>query len=415
MVVMMIVMIMMVITMKRTLPRLVFCDSPSTEAQCPGVTHLQQKHNGAQVWLTYKNHNGTQAWITYKNHNVTQVWLTYKNHNVTQVWFTFNRSTTLPRLVLCDSPLTEAQSCPGVTHLQEPQCYPSVTHLQEPQCYPSVTHLQEPQCYPSVTHLQQKHNVAYSSSLWLTFNRSIKLPRCVSPSTEAQRCPGWSSVFPARCCPPVRSCTPRLCRDGNTCLPTLAPLALPADWRRPGRHAQCACITQQGHSVSPPQVLHNGVTAFLYHKCYTMGSQCFSTTGVTQWGHRVSLPQALYLLLESVQLNSDQFKMVSMHSEISPMLPLKWFQCLSDWWWPSLVLSRKISWRQCYKREFLLSFLLFSSNVSITATKVIPSWIQMCHSSPWISIGMTTKDSKSKPSFKGTSPLKHVLSRKASF
>ena len=98
--------------------------------------------------------------------------------------------------------------------------------------------------------------------------------------------------------------------------------------------------------------------------------------------------------------------MVSVHSEISPMLPLKWFQCLCDWWWPSLVLSRKIVWHQCYKWVFLLSFLLFSS-VSITATKVIPSWIQMCHSSPWLSIGMTTKDSMSKPSFKGTSPLKY--------
>ena len=30
-------------------------------------------------------------------------------------------------------------------------------------------------------------------------------------------------------------------------------------------------------------------------------------------------------------------------SEVSPVLPpLKQFQCLSDWWWPSLVLSRKI-------------------------------------------------------------------------
>ena len=48
-----------------------------------------------------------------------------------------------------------------------------------------------------------------------------------------------------------------------------------------------------------------------------------------------------------------QFKMVSMHSEklvctpphlseVSPVSPLKLFQCLSDWWWPSLILSRKI-------------------------------------------------------------------------
>ena len=49
--------------------------------------------------------------------------------------------------------------------------------------------------------------------------------------------------------------------------------------------------------------------------------------------------------------SSVQFKMVSMRSEkpicapshfseVSSTLPLKWFQCLSDWWWPSLVLSR---------------------------------------------------------------------------
>ena len=50
-----------------------------------------------------------------------------------------------------------------------------------------------------------------------------------------------------------------------------------------------------------------------------------------------------------------QFKMVSMRSEkpiimrstpylweVSPTLPLKRFQCSSDWRWPSLVLSKKI-------------------------------------------------------------------------
>ena len=30
-------------------------------------------------------------------------------------------------------------------------------------------------------------------------------------------------------------------------------------------------------------------------------------------------------------------------SEISAMLPLRWFQCLSDWLWPSLVVIRKMS------------------------------------------------------------------------
>ena len=52
-------------------------------------------------------------------------------------------------------------------------------------------------------------------------------------------------------------------------------------------------------------------------------------------------------------LTSVQFKMVSMHSEkpicapphlseVSPALPLKRFQCSSDCWWPSLVLSGEI-------------------------------------------------------------------------
>ena len=41
--------------------------------------------------------------------------------------------------------------------------------------------------------------------------------------------------------------------------------------------------------------------------------------------------------------SSVQFKMVSVcHSKVSPTLPLKQFQGLSDWQWPTLVLSRKI-------------------------------------------------------------------------
>ena len=55
-----------------------------------------------------------------------------------------------------------------------------------------------------------------------------------------------------------------------------------------------------------------------------------------------------------VQYTSLQFKMVSMHSEmptctpphISELFPtssLKRFQCLSDWQWPFLALSRKIA------------------------------------------------------------------------
>ena len=51
--------------------------------------------------------------------------------------------------------------------------------------------------------------------------------------------------------------------------------------------------------------------------------------------------------------SSVQFKLVSMclekpicappHlSEVSPMSSLKWFQCSSDWWWPSFILSKKM-------------------------------------------------------------------------
>ena len=60
-------------------------------------------------------------------------------------------------------------------------------------------------------------------------------------------------------------------------------------------------------------------------------------------------PQHIYPSASSVQ-----YKMVSMRSEnpicapprlsdVSPTLPSKWFQCSSDWRWPSLVLSRKIA------------------------------------------------------------------------
>ena len=48
---------------------------------------------------------------------------------------------------------------------------------------------------------------------------------------------------------------PMLCRDGNTFLPTLALLALHADWMKPATQAQCARVTQQGQSVTPLQSL----------------------------------------------------------------------------------------------------------------------------------------------------------------
>ena len=55
---------------------------------------------------------------------------------------------------------------------------------------------------------------------------------------------------------------------------------------------------------------------------------------------------------EAVQFSSVQFKTTSIGkahmrspphlSGVSPMLPLKQFQCWSDWRWPFLILSRKI-------------------------------------------------------------------------
>ena len=75
----------------------------------------------------------------------------------------------------------------------------------------------------------------------------------------------------------------------------------------------------------------------------------------------------------SVQFSSVRFKMVSMRSgkpiysfhpvfqEFPPMLPLKQFQCWSDWRWSFLVISRKIVER------FL--FLRISPPCSLNETK----------------------------------------------
>ena len=64
----------------------------------------------------------------------------------------------------------------------------------------------------------------------------------------------------------------------------------------------------------------------------------------------------------SVQFSSVHSKMVSMRSgksicapprlsKVSPKLPLKQFQCSSDWRWPSLVLSRKFVYRFRFPRH----------------------------------------------------------------
>ena len=71
------------------------------------------------------------------------------------------------------------------------------------------------------------------------------------------------------------------------------------------------------------------------------------------------------LTLMTVRTGSVQFKMVFMRSEkpicvppllseVSPTLPLKQFQCSSDWRWPSLVLSRKFSLYRCGKKLYTL-------------------------------------------------------------
>ena len=63
-------------------------------------------------------------------------------------------------------------------------------------------------------------------------------------------------------------------------------------------------------------------------------------------GH-VMIPSCSSVQFSSVQFSSSyELEKAHMCSSLSlksfPVLPLKQFQCLSDWWWPSLVLSRKI-------------------------------------------------------------------------
>ena len=75
-----------------------------------------------------------------------------------------------------------------------------------------------------------------------------------------------------------------------------------------------------------------------------------------------------------------QFKMVSMCSEkptyapphlseVPPTLPLKWFQCSSDWRWPSLVLSRRSSNAS--------SFPLFSRRPVVLCPWSLALWLQV--------------------------------------
>ena len=74
------------------------------------------------------------------------------------------------------------------------------------------------------------------------------------------------------------------------------------------------------------------------------------------------------------QLSSVQFKMVSMCSEkpisapphlseVSPASPFKWFQCLSDWWWPaqlSELRQRRPEWERIVSKISHVAFFAAS-------------------------------------------------------
>ena len=55
-------------------------------------------------------------------------------------------------------------------------------------------------------------------------------------------------------------------------------------------------------------------------------------------------------------------------SEVSPTLPLKWFQCSSDWRWPSLILSKSSS---------ASSFPLFSRRPVVLCPWSLALWLQV--------------------------------------
>ena len=122
------------------------------------------------------------------------------------------------------------------------------------------------------------------------------------------------------------------------------------------------------HMHLPPPTHAHTHTIYILHACAQAMAQVsqnerniYSVTDMDH-GHTTcqppqffSLPQTRLVpqLLTALWPSSVQFKMVSMrseklicapprHSEISPMLPLKHFQCSSNWRWPFLVLSRKI-------------------------------------------------------------------------
>ena len=132
---------------------------------------------------------------------------------------------------------------------------------------------------------------------------------------------------------------------------------------------------RQAHLQATREIV-NDTNTFLYGDCSDPGCNCclqvtdclriVSVHSVLQiipkvkfWGFKSGDYEAhsMSLLLMSRSsnrcLNSVQFKMVFMRSEkpicapfslseVFPTLPLKRSQCLSDWRWPSLDLSRKI-------------------------------------------------------------------------
>ena len=129
------------------------------------------------------------------------------------------------------------------------------------------------------------------------------------------------------------------------------------------------CRTQWRQSVGPSDDCR---TQWCDNECIccdnTAATQLVAKEGfvnLIQSNHKLALCdkmlQGLYSSDHCFLFSSVQSKMVSMHSGrpicaaphlsgVSPMLPLKQFECWSDWRWPFLILSRKIVERFLFLR-----------------------------------------------------------------
>ena len=71
--------------------------------------------------------------------------------------------------------------------------------------------------------------------------------------------------------------------------------------------------------------------------CHSLSLSVTVCVSLLVWGSSgISVQDGVYALRKACMHPTPRL------SEVSPMSPLKWFQCSSDWWWPSLILSRKI-------------------------------------------------------------------------